>query len=104
MTKYNVPPWLAEFVRNEIGGAVSQALGEANLLDLQKCQEELESAVEQFRNAAQSADTWQKIAQLQGEKIDRLEATVAQLEARDTERHAEIVRLMTELSKVSRKP
>lgn len=104
MTKYNIPPWFAEFIRNEIGGAVSQALGEANLLDLQRCQEELQGAVEQFRNAAQSADTWQKIAQLQGEKIDRLEATVAQLQAQDAERHAEIVRLMTELSKVSRKP
>lgn len=104
MTKYNIPPWFAEFIRNEIGGAVSQALGDANLLDLQRCQEELQGAVEQFRNAAQSADTWQKIAQLQGEKIDRLEATVAQLQAQDAERHAEIVRLMTELSKVSRKP
>lgn len=84
--------------------AVEKAVGGLNLLDLQKCREDLQEAVQQFRSAAQSADTWQKIAKLQGEKIDRLEATVAQLQAQDAERHAEIVRLMAELSRVSQKP
>ena len=104
MTKYNIPPRFVEFLRSEIGGAVSQALGEANLLDLQKCREELQEALEQFRNSAQKSNTWEKIAELQGDKIETLTQTKAQVEAENAELRAEKVRLMAELSKVSRKP
>lgn len=81
--------------------AVEKTVGNLSLLDLQKCRDDLKDASEQFRNAAQKAETWQKIAELQGEKIDDLKATVASLETENTKRHAEIVRLMAELGKVS---
>lgn len=100
----SIPPGLREAWRQEWRTVFLEVLQETNLVDLQKCRDDLKDAIEQFRNAAQKAETWQKIAELQGEKIDQLKAKVAQLEEANTERHAQVVSLMAELGKVSRKP
>lgn len=102
--RLDIPPGLREAWRQEWRTVFLEVLQETNLVDLQKCRDDLNDAIEQFRNAAQKAGTWQKIAELQGEKIDQLKAKVADLEEINTKRHAEVVSLMAELGKVSRKP
>lgn len=100
----SIPPGLREAWRQEWRTVFLEVLQETNLADLQKCRDDLRAAIEQLNHAAQKAETWQKIAELQGEKIDQLKATVAALETDTTRLHAEVVGLMAELSKVSRKP
>lgn len=100
----SIPPGILEALKRETRKTLLEVLAETQLLDLQKCHEELQGVTHQLRDAAQQADVWRKIAELQGEKIDTLNAKVDDLEDDNVRRHAEIVALMAELGKVSRKP
>lgn len=99
-----IPPGILEAFRREARSTFLEVLHDTQMLDLKKCYESLQSVTNQLKDAAQRADVWEKIAKLQGEKIDALNAKVDDLESEQVKNHAEIVQLIAELGKVSRKP
>ncbi len=100
----HVHPDLLKIVEAVSERVAERVIGGLDVINLQKCQDELKEVVIQLRNVAQRSNAYEKIAELQGDNIDRLKSEKAQLEAENDRLRAENVSLLAELAKVSRKP
>ncbi len=91
--RLDIPPG----VRTAVQLAVAEALAGINLVDLQKCQDDLRSTREALLDMQQNFLVWQELAKMRGDENERLRATIEQMSAELTKLKTEIVLLRSAL-------
>lgn len=95
MNTLDLPPALKQLVATEIENAVSHALQGINLVDMKKCQEELQAARYALADMAQNFEVWKSLAEMRGDENASLKGEIDDLKDIIVELRVEIALLQS---------